>query len=198
MNTFRLCLQNPRGAQVQSIWACQRLVRGEKQRRRQRKWCCRFALFADELNRPVRGSQTCPPILLLRRFGVAKGLAVLWKSLLRPATRAVVNSLERGRVADETRLGGGLWHPETTPTAAMRAAIDQEAQRLKAVLMEDELRRQFLNGAPKQETKVVQAFVSSNAENALKTKPKVSNHRGHAKSTLLLYRIAWPSMTQSG
>lgn len=36
------------------------------------------------------------------------------------------------------------------------------------------MRKEFLKGAAKNDTKVVKAFVAANAENALKTKPKVS------------------------
>jgi len=39
--------------------------------------------------------------------------------------------------------------------------------------MEPSLRKEFLKGAPKNESKAVSAFVSANSENALKTKPKV-------------------------
>ena len=56
----------------------------------------------------------------------------------------------------------------------MRRDIDRNPQRIKKVLMEDGLRSTFLKGVPKQEAKAVKAFVASNAENALKTKPKVS------------------------
>jgi len=71
-------------------------------------------------------------------------------------------------------LGGGLWHPDAAQTAAMRRDIDQHPRRIKSVLMENGLRQAFFKGVPKQEAKVVKAFVASNAENALKTKPKVS------------------------
>ena len=35
------------------------------------------------------------------------------------------------------------------------------------------MRKEFLSGVPKDEGKAVKAFVKANAENALKTKPKV-------------------------
>ena len=35
------------------------------------------------------------------------------------------------------------------------------------------MRKQFLSGVPNDERKAVKAFVKTNAENALKTKPKV-------------------------
>lgn len=58
----------------------------------------------------------------------------------------------------------------------MRGAIDRRPQDLKAVLTEGGLRREFLEGASKSDAQAVEAFVASksNAENALKTRPKVS------------------------
>lgn len=55
----------------------------------------------------------------------------------------------------------------------MRRDIDRHPRRLKGVLMEAGLRRDFLDGTSNNEAKAVKAFVSKNAENALKTKPKV-------------------------
>lgn len=57
----------------------------------------------------------------------------------------------------------------------MRRDFDRRPQRIKAVLTEDGLRKEFLKGAPKNDAKAVKAFVAapSNAESALKTKPKV-------------------------
>lgn len=71
-------------------------------------------------------------------------------------------------------LGGGLWHPEAAPTAAMRREIDRRPQRIKAILTDGELRKEFLEGASKSNAKCVKAFIAKNADNALKTKPKVS------------------------
>jgi len=56
----------------------------------------------------------------------------------------------------------------------MRQDIDRNPQRIKQVLINDGVRKAFLKGASKIDAKVVKAFVASNAENALKTKPKVS------------------------
>ncbi|KAF2773684.1 hypothetical protein EJ03DRAFT_245772, partial [Teratosphaeria nubilosa] len=80
---------------------------------------------------------------------------------------------------NESFVGGGLWHPDARPTALMRQFIDQQPDRIKRVLLADGVRREFLKGAPKQEDKVVKSFVASNAENALRTKPKGfdSNHQ---------------------
>lgn len=55
----------------------------------------------------------------------------------------------------------------------MRRAIDRHPERLKGVLVESRLRKEFLEGAPNNETKAVKAFVAANKENALKTRPKV-------------------------
>ena len=67
----------------------------------------------------------------------------------------------------------------------MRQNIDRNPRRIKTVLMDAGMRREFLQGAPKQEAKAVKAFISSdtNADNALKTKPKVS----HSKSLLFVW-----------
>jgi len=42
------------------------------------------------------------------------------------------------------------------------------------VLSDDGIRKEFLKGTPKNDSKVVKAFVAANASNALKTRPKVS------------------------
>lgn len=48
------------------------------------------------------------------------------------------------------------------------------------------MRKEFLKDAPKQEHKVVDAFVASNAETMLKTKPKVSKSFFYAHSSTIL------------
>ena len=63
--------------------------------------------------------------------------------------------------------------PSSQSTAAMRRDIDHHPSRIKTVLMGDRLRESFLEGVPRQEQKVVKAFVATNAGSALKTKPKV-------------------------
>ena len=57
----------------------------------------------------------------------------------------------------------------------MRNDIDRHPSRIKDVLMDERLRKEFLGGATK--AKASKAFVSCNSENALKTKPKVRNYR---------------------
>jgi len=56
----------------------------------------------------------------------------------------------------------------------MRRAIDARPRKLKDVLSDESIRRDFLKGVPKNDAKVVKAFVAANAGNALKTRPKVS------------------------
>lgn len=69
-----------------------------------------------------------------------------------------------------------MWHPEASALAALRRDIDRHPQRLKNVLMDEGIRREFLGGVPKKLEKVVHAFISlpTNAESSLKTRPKVS------------------------
>jgi hypothetical protein len=67
-----------------------------------------------------------------------------------------------------------MWHPEAAPTAALRKAIDKRSRQFKDVLSDEKIRKEFLKGTPKNDSKVVKAFVAANASNALKTRPKVS------------------------
>jgi hypothetical protein len=69
--------------------------------------------------------------------------------------------------------GGGLWHPEAAPIAAMRRDIDRHPRRIKDVLLDAGMRREFLGNVAKSDAKAVKAFVSGNSENALKVRPKV-------------------------
>ncbi|KAI9871509.1 MAG: hypothetical protein M1830_002805 [Pleopsidium flavum] len=71
-------------------------------------------------------------------------------------------------------VGGGLWMPEPQPLALLRRDVDRKSHRIKRVLVDAGLRREFFGGIPKDEKRAVKAFVSQNTENALKTKPKVS------------------------
>lgn len=68
--------------------------------------------------------------------------------------------------------------PEAQALTKLRHDIDRRPHRLKAVLVEDSLRKSFLKGAPAQEGKVVKAFCAHNASSALKTRPKVSSFLG--------------------
>lgn len=71
-------------------------------------------------------------------------------------------------------IGGGCWHPEALYVGRMRNSIDGNSQALKDVLSEDTIRKEFLGDAKKSHAAVVKAFVKSNSDNALKTRPKVS------------------------
>ena len=71
-------------------------------------------------------------------------------------------------------LAAGLWMPEPRDLAAVRADIDRRSRRLKQILRSEDLRREFLGGVEEDDDKVVEEFVAQNSENALKTKPKVS------------------------
>ena len=67
----------------------------------------------------------------------------------------------------------------------MRRAIDTRPRKLKDVLSDESIRRDFLKGVPKNDAKVVKAFVAGNAGNALKTRPKVS----YSALSLLFLRV---------
>jgi len=73
-------------------------------------------------------------------------------------------------------LGGGCWFPEAQYLAAIRDNINRKPHKLKNVLSHEKMRKEFLGNVQNNPEKVVKAFVSakSNAESALKTKPKVS------------------------
>ena len=58
----------------------------------------------------------------------------------------------------------------------MRNDIDRRSRRIKDVLMNSALQKEFLGGATKSDAKAVKAFVAGNSENALKTKPKVRTY----------------------
>ncbi|KAK3384568.1 hypothetical protein B0T24DRAFT_654698 [Lasiosphaeria ovina] len=98
-------------------------------------------------------------------------------------------------------VGGGLWHPDGGALQKLRASIDERPQRWRRVLMDPEFRRVFLPkvapadstspaskgkkkkaGDDHDDTAVIQAFAESNAEGALKTRPKgfIPDHRDMA------------------
>jgi hypothetical protein len=78
--------------------------------------------------------------------------------------------------ANRIVAGGGIWHPEADPLATLRRAVDRAPKKFKDVLRDEGIRREFLDNAGKTDAQVVKAFVKANAENALKTKPKVSHN----------------------
>ena len=63
--------------------------------------------------------------------------------------------------------------PEAQPLALLRRNIDREPEAISRVLTDAALRKTILGGIPKDEKKAIKAFAAQNAENALKTKPKV-------------------------
>lgn len=70
-------------------------------------------------------------------------------------------------------LGSGLWMPEAQPLALLRRNIDRKPEVVRRVLTDAALRKTILGVAANDEKKAIKAFASHNAENALKTKPKV-------------------------
>ena len=63
--------------------------------------------------------------------------------------------------------------PEAQPLALLRRNIDRKPEDIKRVLTNARLRKEILGGISNDEKKAIKAFASQNAENALKTKPKV-------------------------
>ncbi|KAI6894715.1 hypothetical protein KC318_g14621 [Hortaea werneckii] len=78
----------------------------------------------------------------------------------------------------------------------MRTDIDRHPEHIKKVLLDDGIRKSFLNGAPKNESKVVKEFVASNSENALKTKPKTDDMDGTGKYVTMFW--TWNCSRPSG
>ena len=70
-------------------------------------------------------------------------------------------------------IGGGLWHPDAAPLALLRRNVDRKSQKLKQVLLDERIRKEFLGGVKAKEGDCVAKFAALNKENALKTKPKV-------------------------
>ncbi|KAH8884645.1 hypothetical protein GQ53DRAFT_751929 [Thozetella sp. PMI_491] len=81
-------------------------------------------------------------------------------------------------------VGGGLWHPEASAVARLRASIDERPHRWRRVLCDPAFQRTFLpdakvkKGKKGKDTKaedekaIFKAFADANKEGALKTKPK--------------------------
>ncbi|KAF3008764.1 hypothetical protein E8E13_010251 [Curvularia kusanoi] len=71
-------------------------------------------------------------------------------------------------------VGGGLWQPDAESLRKLRREFDRRSTRIKAVLKEDRVRKNFLGGVSTDEAKVVKAFIglTSNASTALKRNPK--------------------------
>ncbi|KAI1811032.1 hypothetical protein GGS20DRAFT_138511 [Poronia punctata] len=89
-------------------------------------------------------------------------------------------------------VGGGLWHPEASALAKLRASVDERPHRIRRVLADPEFVRVFLPAATgKREDKILKAFADKNRENALKTKPKGFNpdHRDISLLKLRNYTV---------
>ncbi|KAI9737924.1 MAG: hypothetical protein M1834_009294 [Cirrosporium novae-zelandiae] len=69
-------------------------------------------------------------------------------------------------------VGGGLWMPEAQSLDALRSDIDRKPHKIKRVLTDAGIRKEFFSDIPNDENKAVKAFISQNTENALKTKPR--------------------------
>ena len=65
--------------------------------------------------------------------------------------------------------------PEASALAALRRDIDRKPHKIKSILMDEGIRREFF-GKADNEAKALKAFLnqSSNRSNALKKHPKVS------------------------
>ena len=63
--------------------------------------------------------------------------------------------------------------PDAQPLLLMRRDIDRKPHKIKAVLMDEAIRKNILGGIPNDPKKAIKAFASHNSESALKTKPKV-------------------------
>ena len=73
-------------------------------------------------------------------------------------------------------LGAGLWMPEAQPLALLRRNIDRKPEKIRQVLTDAAMLKLVLGGVPNDEKKAIDAFVSQNQDNALKTKPKVCQY----------------------
>lgn len=74
--------------------------------------------------------------------------------------------------------------PEAQPLALLRRNIDRKPENIRRVLTDAGLRKAIFGGISNDEKKAIKAFASQNAENALKTKPKVSQ---------IAILVPWPS-----
>ncbi|KAI1387828.1 uncharacterized protein F4822DRAFT_293360 [Hypoxylon trugodes] len=85
-------------------------------------------------------------------------------------------------------VGGGLWHPDNTALARMRASFDERPHRIRRILTNPMFAKTFLPAAKSGgEKAVLKAFVAKNQGNALKTKPK-GFHPDHRDIELLKLR----------
>ncbi|KAH7075609.1 hypothetical protein BKA63DRAFT_533264 [Paraphoma chrysanthemicola] len=71
-------------------------------------------------------------------------------------------------------VGGGLWQPEASALAKLRRDIDRKPHRIKKILTNAGIRKEFLGSIPDNEKRAVRTFASlkMNQETALKRHPK--------------------------
>lgn len=83
-----------------------------------------------------------------------------------------------------TTKGGGLWQPDAQSLGKLRREIDRRSTRIKQVLMNERIGKEFLGGVSASEKKAVKAFIglTSNASTALKRHPKVRSFSFSARS----------------
>lgn len=72
--------------------------------------------------------------------------------------------------------GGGHWQPDAVALSKLRQDIDRKPHKIKAVLTDERIRKEFLSGVPDHEKKAVKAFtnLATNQSTALKRHPKAS------------------------
>ncbi|KAF2277632.1 uncharacterized protein EI97DRAFT_396570 [Westerdykella ornata] len=83
-------------------------------------------------------------------------------------------------------VGGGLWCPDARPLSLLRRDIDRKPHKIKAVLTNSAIRKDFLGGVADDAKQAVRAFVNlpENKSNALKKNPK-GYDKEHADIELL-------------
>ncbi|KAF4537511.1 hypothetical protein BFW01_g11327 [Lasiodiplodia theobromae] len=69
-------------------------------------------------------------------------------------------------------VGGGLWMPAADGLQKLRRDIDRKPHKIKRVLTDAGIRKEFFDGIPNDEKKAVRAFTKKNAESALKVRPQ--------------------------
>ncbi|KAF1851766.1 uncharacterized protein K460DRAFT_362513 [Cucurbitaria berberidis CBS 394.84] len=75
-------------------------------------------------------------------------------------------------------VGGGYFQPDAPSLSKLRQDVDRKPHKIKAVLTNAGIRREFLGGIPDDEKKAVDAFTSlaTNQASALKRNPKGYDH----------------------
>lgn len=89
--------------------------------------------------------------------------------------------------------------PAADSLQKLRRDIDRKPHKIKSVLTDARLRKEFFDGVPNDEKKAVEAFTKQNAESALKTRsvsipiplrdyPRHPAHRGKVADSLAVPR----------